>query len=135
LTEDFGSGREQTFNATGNYANIQVPVVVLVNENSASASELVAGALQDTGTATIIGEDTFGKGVVQTWQGLVNGGGIRLTVARWLTPNRRWIQGEGVTPDIVVASPTDSTNSTDDPQLATAIDFLQSLVTQPVTAQ
>jgi carboxyl-terminal processing protease len=126
LYEDFGENRpEQTFEATGNYAGISVPIVVLVDEDSASASELVAGAMQDNDIATIIGQTTFGKGTVQTWQELVNGGGIRLTIARWLTPDRNWIHEQGVTPDVVVeAAPEDSPEGFD-PQLDAALEFLR----------
>ncbi len=75
---------------------------MLVNESSASASELLAGALQDHHAATIIGTTTFGKGTVQTWHELSNGGGVRLTIARWLTPDGHWIHELGITPDINV---------------------------------
>ena len=126
LIEDFGDGREQIFNANGRSVDIQVPIVLLVDRSSASASELVAGALQDNELATIIGEVTLGKGTVQTWRDLPNGGGIRLTIARWLTPDRNWIHGAGITPDILVEWPMEDAamNSDDDPQLAAAINFL-----------
>lgn len=137
LIEDFGDGEEQVFNANGSYIGVSVPLVVLVDENSASASELVAGALQDRGRATILGETTFGKGTVQTWQSLVNGGGIRLTIARWLTPNGNWIHEEGVTPDIVVEWSPDTLDyaSEDDIQLEAAIEFLGSEMAEPQAAQ
>lgn len=128
LIEDFGGGREQIFDANGSYLNLDIPLVVLVDESSASASELVAGALQDNEQATIIGETTFGKGTVQTWQPLVNGGGVRLTVARWLTPDRHWIHEFGITPDYIVEwNPTTSEEANDpaqDVQLHAAIDYL-----------
>ncbi|RMF79323.1 MAG: S41 family peptidase [Chloroflexi bacterium] len=126
LVEDFGDGTEQIYNATGDFQDIQVPIVVLVDESSASASELVAGALQDTGRATIIGETTLGKGTVQTWRNLVNGGGVRLTIARWLTPNRRWIHGDGVTPDVIVEWTPETGSDEFDPQIDAAIEFLTS---------
>ena len=78
------------------------PMVVLVNGNSASASEIVAGALQDYGRAKVIGEKTFGKGVGQTPYTLANGGELTLVTCEWLTPKRRSINKEGITPDIVV---------------------------------
>ncbi len=127
LQEDFGNGQEQIYNANGSYIGVSVPLVLLVDEDSASASELVAGALQDRGRATIIGETTFGKGTVQTWRELVNGGGVRLTIARWLTPNGNWIHGQGITPDIVVEWTPESYNDPDDPQLQAAINHLKSL--------
>lgn len=132
VIEDFGNNREQIFRANGSYTELKIPLVVLVDERSASASELVAGALQDVGAATIIGETTFGKGTVQTVQQLVNGGGLRLTVARWLTPNRHWIHGAGITPDIIVDWDPESFDDTNDPQLAAAVSHLQSLIFAPL---
>ena len=85
-----------------------VRVVVLVDGNTASAAEIVAGALQSHGRAKLIGARTYGKGVVQEWLPLSNNfGGIHLTVARWLTPDKVWIQGKGLLPDV----PIDSTNA------------------------
>ncbi|MEZ4667722.1 MAG: S41 family peptidase [Anaerolineae bacterium] len=124
LSEDFGDGRKQDFTANGNYANLDIPITVLVDENSASAAELVAGALQDQKAATIIGVTTFGKGTVQSWQELVNKGGIRLTTARWLTPNGSWIHGNGITPDILIEWPEDQQDAVHDPQLQGALDYL-----------
>ncbi|MBK8025701.1 MAG: S41 family peptidase [Chloroflexi bacterium] len=124
VTEVFGDGSEQEFTANGSFANVRVPIVVLVNESSASASELVAGAMQDTGVATIIGEVTLGKGTVQQWYTLQNNTGLRLTVAQWLTPNRRWIHEEGITPDIVVEWTPEIFNDPNDPQIAEAVNWL-----------
>jgi carboxyl-terminal processing protease len=132
LVEDFGDGSEQVFTANGSYIGSSVPMVVLVDGNSASASELVAGALQDRGRATIIGETTFGKGTVQTWQSLVNGGGVRLTIARWLTPDRHWIHEQGITPDVMVEWPVEDRDEENDPQLNAAVDYLLSHAAEPV---
>jgi carboxyl-terminal processing protease len=132
LVEDFGDGSEQVYSANGSYIGVSVPMVVLVDNNSASASELVAGALQDRDRAIILGETTFGKGTVQTWQSLVNGGGVRLTIARWLTPDRHWIHEEGIIPDVVVEWPTEDRDSENDPQLQAAIDQLKLQEGQPV---
>lgn len=129
LVEDFGD-HEQVFEANGSYIGVSVPMVVLVDDNSASASELVAGALQDSGRATIVGVTTFGKGTVQTWQSLVNGGGIRLTIARWLTPNGNWIHEQGITPDIIVEWPVENRDENNDPQLNAAIEILTSKALQ-----
>ncbi|NWF67628.1 MAG: S41 family peptidase [Chloroflexi bacterium] len=130
LTEDFGRRGQQVFEADAeDYYELDIPIVVLVDETSASASELVSGAWQDYGVVTLIGETTLGKGTVQTWQELSNGGGVRLTIARWLRPSGEWIHGVGVTPDIVVEwSPEnydDMRNPETDPQLSTALSYLE----------
>ena len=80
----------------------EVPMVMLINERSASSSEVLAGALQDHGRATIIGEQSFGKGSVNILRPLSNGGGLYITIAHWHTPTGRIIHGEGITPDIEV---------------------------------
>ncbi|MGH2445326.1 MAG: S41 family peptidase [Candidatus Limnocylindria bacterium] len=100
-----------------------IDVVVLVDEGSASASEIVAGALQDTGRATILGEATFGKNTVQIWNDLPNGGGLRLTTDRWFTPDHDSAAPDGIQPDVVVASPEDPTSDAD-PQLDRASELL-----------
>jgi len=100
-----------------------VPVVVLVNAGSASASEIVAAALQEHGRATILGEPTFGKNTVQIWRDLPNGGGLRLTTDRWFTPEHNSVAPDGVQPDVVVASPTDPLSG-EDPQLDRALELL-----------
>jgi carboxyl-terminal processing protease len=110
------------------FPDIQVPIVVLVDETSASASELLAGAMQDRGVAIVIGEVTFGKGTVQTWQPLVNGGGVRITIARWLTPNGNWIHEQGVTPDIIVVWNPQTVEDLDldnDVQVQEALEYLE----------
>ena len=81
---------------------ISCPIVVLVNEGTASAAEIVAGALQDNGRAIIVGTQTFGKASVQTVIPLEDGSALKLTTARYYTPNGRSIQAEGIKPDIIV---------------------------------
>ena len=113
---------------SGGYADIDVPIVVLVDETSASASEVIAGAMQDYGVAIILGETTFGKGTVQNIPSLSNGGGLRITVRRWLTPNGHWIHEQGITPDIIVEwNPEFDEQEAEDIQLKAAIDYLESL--------
>src|SRR6185295_13338160 len=131
LVEDFGNGNTQTYKTNGKYLGYDIPLTILVDENSASASELVSGAMQDTGRATLVGVKTFGKGTVQTWQQLVNGGGIRLTIARWLTPDHHWIHGEGITPDVMVEWPEENRDPEIDPQLNAAVDYLSTHLAQP----
>ncbi len=101
-----------------------IQLVVLVNGGTASASEIVAAALQDTGRATIVGQATYGKGTIQQWQLLPNdSGGIRLSVAKWLTPDKRWIHETGVQPDVSVETP-DPPVEGDDPVLERALEIL-----------
>jgi carboxyl-terminal processing protease len=123
--EEYGDGTRETFNASGNGIATKIPMVVLVNEWSASASELVAGALQDRGRAQLIGVTTYGKGTVQNWIGLTdNEGAIRVTIARWLTPNERNVTGTGLTPDIEVTLSDADIEAGIDTQLNQAIDVL-----------
>jgi len=99
-------------------------VVCLIDGGSASASEIVAGALQDTGRATLVGQTSFGKGTVQQWQELTGeGGAFRLTIARWLTPNKRWIHDVGLEPDVAVPLPADL-GPDEDPTLDRALEVL-----------
>ena len=103
-------------NSGGRATDPSVKVVVLVDGNTASAAEILAGALQARGRAPLIGTKTYGKGVVQEWLPLPNNdGGIHLTVARWLTPDKVWIQGKGLIPDI--AATTDGARAGTDPVL------------------
>jgi len=101
-----------------------VQVVVLIDGGTASASEIVAGALQDSKRATLVGQQSFGKGTVQEWQQLTgDGGAFKLTIARWLTPDKRWIHGKGLTPDVVVTLP-DPIPAGTDPDLQRALEVL-----------
>ncbi|MDE0744566.1 MAG: S41 family peptidase [SAR202 cluster bacterium] len=93
-----------TWQASGGGFASKLPMVVLVNKYSASGSEILMGAFQDNERATVIGEQTFGKGTVNVFRKLSNGGGLYMSVGRWYTPNKRPIEGEGLTPDILVTS-------------------------------
>jgi carboxyl-terminal processing protease len=99
-------------------------MVVLVDGGSASASEIVAGALQDYARAVLIGEKTFGKGSVQWAHELSNGAELRVTIARWFTPNDRAIHGEGLDPDIEVELTPEDVDAELDPQLDRAVEYL-----------
>jgi carboxyl-terminal processing protease len=101
-------------------------MVVLINAGSASASEIVAGALQDRGRAKLLGTVSYGKGSVQSWIDLSdNEGGVRITIARWLTPNGNQIAEIGLTPDIEVEISDEDIEAQRDPQRDAAIEYLQ----------
>ena len=100
IQRDRQGNEEMLVTEDGNKAE-DIPLVVLVNGGSASASEVVAGALRDRGRAILIGQTTFGKGSVQNVYELSDGGELRITAAAWLTPAETQIHGEGLIPDIV----------------------------------
>ena len=104
---------EQVLNATGNKVT-DAPLVVLINGDSASASEIAAGALQDYGRAMLVGEKSFGKGSVQTIEELPDGGAVKFTIAHYLTPKKRVINGTGLTPDVVVVMDRDEADGAQD---------------------
>jgi carboxyl-terminal processing protease len=122
--ERSGDEDEQIFRANSRGIAQDIPMVVLVNVGSASASEIVAGALQDNERATLIGETTFGKGSVQMPYTLSNGGELRITIARWFTPDDRAIHDEGLKPDIEVALTIDDYKAGRDPQRDRAVEYL-----------
>jgi carboxyl-terminal processing protease len=107
----------------------KIPMVVLINEGSASASEIVAGALQDHGRATLVGVLSYGKGSVQNWIPVSNDqGAVRITIARWHTPNDRVIDGKGLTPDVYVEITDADRQASRDPQLDAAVDVLERVI-------
>lgn len=116
-----GKYQSQDFNARGNARLANFHLVVLVNRGSASASEIVAGALRDRLGTELIGEKTFGKGTVQDRVELVNGGGLHITIARWLLPGGSWIHHEGLVPDVEIK---DNPETEADEQLLKAIESL-----------
>lgn len=126
LVERFGDGEERPFEIGDDGLAQEIPMVVLIDEGSASASEVLAGAIQDRGRGVLIGQVSFGKGTVQTWHTLSNNGGVRVTIAEWLTPNKSSIDQIGLTPDYYIPLP-DVTNGAEfeDTQLQAAIDYLQ----------
>lgn len=115
----------ETFDAPGDA--LDAPLVVLVNEGSASASEIVAGAVRDTGRGAVVGETTFGKGTVQAIRSLSDGSGLKFTNARYLTPSGDSIEEVGVDPDRVVE---DADDPDEDPQLAAAREELRQLIAE-----
>ena len=118
-----GSKTETDATGQGIATDASIKLVVLVDKGSASASEIVTGALQDTKRATVVGETSFGKGTVQEWIQLQDGSALKLTIAKWLTPQGRWIHHVGIVPDVAVAAPTDPTSKAD-PQLDRAVEIL-----------
>jgi len=125
LYEEYGDGTRQTHEALQGGLATDIPLVVLVNEFSASASEVVAGAIQDSGRGTLVGVTTYGKGSVQQWIPLSgNEGAVRVTVAHWLTPKERLINDVGLTPDVEVKMTDADIKAKLDPQLDAAIKFL-----------
>ncbi len=117
-------GEPQHHFVNGNPAYPTVPLAILVNEGTASASEITAGALQDHGRAVIIGKTTFGKGTVQEVIDLPDGSSLRVTVAKWLTPSGKDLGKEGVHPDIDVERTADDVKANKDPQLDKAVEWI-----------
>jgi carboxyl-terminal processing protease len=131
LYEQYGNGNRDVYNARGNGRMTEIPIVVLINEGSASASEIVAGALQDYGRATLVGKQSYGKGSVQNRVPLSNDmGAARVTIAKWLTPNERAIDGVGLTPDVIVEMTEEDYANERDPQLDKAVEVLLGLIAQ-----
>ncbi len=125
LIERFGDGEETIYQARSGGRATEIELIVLVNGGTASASEIVAGAIQDHGRGLLVGETTFGKGSVQNWVELADSkGAIRVTIARWYTPNDRLIHGIGLSPDIEVLIPESGLEEGEDPQLDEAIKLL-----------
>lgn len=125
MYEEYGDGHRVTFEAKPGGLATQIPLVVLINPGSASASEIVAGAIQDRGRGRLVGEKSYGKGSVQLFTPLQdNQGAVRITTARWLTPNERQIHEIGLQPDVKVEPAQAEAQAGRDPQLEKAVELL-----------
>lgn len=124
--KDKDNSKKEDYQATGKgkFTDPNIPIVVLVNGGSASAAEIVSGALQDHKRATLIGEKTFGKGSVQSVENVGGGATLHVTIAHWYTPNGRGINKQGLTPDIEVKMTDEDVKAGRDPQLDRAISEL-----------
>lgn len=128
VTEKFRSGKETPFYANGLAAFKDLPVVILMNKGSASASEILAGALRVKRNVKLIGENSFGKGTVQELQALKDGSKIKITIAQWLLPDGKVIDEKGIVPDIEVKLTEKDVAAKKDPQLDRAIEELNKII-------
>jgi len=129
VTQESTGEVKKNFNVNRTGKLIDIPVVVLVNKGSASASEIVAGALRDRIGAKLVGETTFGKGSIQDVQELPAGAGLHITIAKWLLPSGKWVNGSGIKPDLVVeneeaTASAQTPEAESDEQLDKAIEML-----------
>jgi len=127
VLEDFGQGNEQEYKAQGPGTFSDYKVVILINQGSASASEILAGALRDNRGILLIGEKSFGKGSVQELEKLKEGSSLKITVAKWLTPKGQLITDVGLEPDIKVEMTEEDYEQDRDPQLDKAIEIIKGL--------
>lgn len=125
VLERFADDKEQVYKSSGPAVLENLKTIVLVNQGSASASEILAGALRDYDYAVIIGEQTFGKGSVQDYSPMQGGSALKITIAEWLTPKGTNINKEGIGPDITVEMTADDYNQDLDPQLEKAVGLLE----------
>lgn len=123
--EKYRDGSEKAYNAGSGRGATDLPLVVLVNNGTASAAEILAGALQDYKRGVLIGEPTYGKGSVQEIRQLSDGSALHITVATWYTPKHNEIEGTGLKPDVAVPLTDDDISKSLDPQLSRAIDYLK----------
>lgn len=125
VLEEDSVGRKTTLYTNGQDALSNLPIVVLLNEGSASASEILAGALRDDRQITIVGKKSFGKGSVQELINLSDGSSVKITVAKWMTPNGDSIMEKGIAPTVEVDLTQDDFNNNHDPQLDKAMEILK----------
>ncbi len=125
VTERTGGTVVDTLRSRGEAILLGVPTVVLVNEGSASASEILAGALRDNDAAKIVGQKTYGKGVVQDVRSLRDGGSLKVTIASWYTPKGKNISKEGISPDTVIGLTEEDVVAGRDPQKDKALELLK----------
>jgi len=128
VIEDFGPGKEKNeYKADGNEKFLDYPIVVLINQGSASASEILAGALRDNRNVLLIGEKSFGKGSIQELEELRGGSSLKITIANWLTPKGQLITDKGLEPDIKVEMSEEDYEQDRDPQLEKALEVIKGL--------
>jgi len=123
--ERYANGNEDSYKSLPNGSLKKYPLIIITNEGTASASEILAGALKDDRQIKIVGEKTFGKGVVQEVDDLSGGASVKITVAKWFTPNGTSINSNGIKPDVQVARSEDDINNNRDPQLDKAAEMIQ----------
>jgi carboxyl-terminal processing protease len=129
LYEQYGDGSKKEYSVNPGGMATKIPMVVLINEGTASASEITAGALQDYGRAKLVGVVSYGKGSVQNWVPISNDqGAVRVTIARWLTPKGRQIDKKGLTPDVYVQRTIQDRQANRDPQLDAAVQTLMAIL-------
>ena len=125
VSEEDSNGKKDSLSTTGGDKLSSLPIVVLINGGSASASEILSGALRDDRHAILVGEKSFGKGCVQELINLPGGSSVKITVAKWLTPNGDYIMDKGITPDDVIDLTKDDATNNRDPQLDKALTVIQ----------
>ena len=124
VREKFGNGEENVFRSKGYNIFNNLPLVILVNEGSASASEIMAGALKEHGIAKLVGTKTFGKGSVQELVEITPQTSLKITIAKWLTPNGVSISDQGLEPDFKVEITKKDLELENDPQMEKAVEVV-----------
>ncbi len=129
VSERFHDGHEDTFKANGTGALKGIPIVILINQGSASAAEILAGALRDQVGAKIVGEKSYGKGTVQQLFPLKDGSSLKITIAHWVMPKGLILERNGIDPDVKIENTDDDIKAKKDPQLDKAIETLKAQMT------